>query len=122
MQALLRSAPALAAVLTIALPGCGGDGDDSAAPSNRGLAVPIGQANCADWRAGTVDQRFGAIEQLRRVRADQITGKGIRGQGSVLTDDQAYGLFEARCADPGSGGFRLYKVYAFAAGFAGGTP
>ena len=56
------------------------------------------------------------------MRGDQVTGPGIRGYGSVLDDDLAYNLFQSRCNIPNSESFLLYKLYGFAAGFAGGPP
>ncbi len=87
------------------------------------LGVPLRVATCADWSRADDAARFGVLEELRGFRGDQITGRGGgSGYGSVLDDDLAYRLFESRCALPNSETFLLYRLYSFAAGFAGQEP
>jgi hypothetical protein len=100
--------------------GCGGDGDPG---TEYALGVPMRQANCADWKKADPQARQGALEELRAIRSDQVSGRGAgRGQGSVLKDDVAYRLFDSRCELPNSESFLLYKLYSFSAGFVGEAP
>ena len=105
--------------------GCGGE-TDPAAPQEAAAGlfggVPLRRATCAEWNQATVDSRLDVLADLRALRGEQITGPGVRGYGSVLDDDLAYELFESRCDIPNSDSFLLYKLYGFAAGFAGGAP
>ena len=113
------------ASLALVLAGCGGE-TDPAAPreATAGLfgGVPLRRATCAEWNDAGVKDRLSVIGDLRALRGDQITGRGIRGYGSVLGDEFAYDLFESRCQIPNSESFLLYKLYGFAAGFAGRAP
>jgi hypothetical protein len=84
--------------------------------------VPLRRATCADWREADAHGRLAVLAQLRVIRADQITGRGVRGQGTVLSNELAYDLFENRCKLPNSDSYLLYKLYSFAAGFAGIPP
>lgn len=120
--------PGWAALLACALilASCGGTerrvGEGDRLAGRPGFDVPLGQASCADWKRASVRARGDALDQLRANRGEQITGQGVRGQGSVLEDDFAYRLLENRCGLPGSDSFLLYKLYAFAAAFAGTAP
>jgi hypothetical protein len=85
--------------------------------------VPLRVATCADWERADVASRLDVLDELRGLRGEQISGRGAgRGYGSVLDDDLAYRLFEGRCRLPNSESFLLYKLYSFAAGFAGEEP
>ena len=111
--------------LLIALAGCGGETNpDAPQEAAAGLfgGVPLRRATCAEWNDATVQSRLEVLGDLKTLRSDQITGRGIRGQGSVLDDDLAYDLFESRCKIPNSESFLLYKLYGFAAGFVGRAP
>ena len=111
--------------LALVVPGCGGE-TDPAAPqeATAGLfgGVPLRRATCAEWNDAGVSDRLAVLGDLRTLRGDQITGQGIRGYGSVLDDELAYRLFQSRCQIPNSDSFLLYKLYGFAAGFAGEAP
>jgi hypothetical protein len=118
---------AIAACAT-ALASCGGSSgtpvgaEDRLAGRGAALDVPLGQATCSDWNEASVQARHDVISQLRANRAQPITGGGVRGQGSVLEDDFAYRLLQNRCGHPASDSFLLYKLYAYAAAFAGSAP
>jgi hypothetical protein len=102
------------------LAGCGGDSDPGL---EYALGVPMRQATCAEWKKAGPRQREHALEELRALRGDQISGRGAgRGYGSVLRDKDAYRLFASRCRLPQSQSFLLYKLYSFAAGFVGEAP
>jgi hypothetical protein len=113
------------ASLVLVFAGCGGETNpDAPQEAAAGLfgGVPLRRATCSEWNDATVSERLGVLGDLKVMRGDQITGPGIRGYGSVLPDDLAYNLFESRCHIPNSDTFLLYKLYGFAAGFAGTAP
>ena len=112
----------------LALGACGGSDDDGDGrePVERPPGLPadfnLQVFACQDWnRAGEPVRRY-VLRRMHELASDQITGEGVRGRGAVLTDAQAYQLFESRCADPRARGFVLYKLYAYARGFGGRGP
>lgn len=116
-----RTLGVLLVAAALALGACGGSDDDDAKlklPANFNLQL----FKCADWNVADEPVRRYVIDRLRVLSNDQITGPGVRGRGSVLTDDEARKLFDGRCADPRARGFVLYKLYAFARGFRGSAP
>jgi hypothetical protein len=123
---LSRLAAIAACALTLA--SCGGSSgtpvgsDDRLAGRGDEIDVPLGQATCADWNEASVEARRDVLGQLRSNRAQPITGGGVRGQGSVLDEDFAYRLLENRCSHPAADSFLLYKLYGYAAAFAGSAP
>lgn len=84
--------------------------------------MPLRQATCTDWQQADVEGRLATIAELRSIVGGQITGGGVSGRGTVLGDEQAYDLFEARCDEPYARGFLLYKLYSIVADFAGVAP
>lgn len=120
-------AVALAACSAL-LAACGGSDDSSshrgaAANASRPHVIPALQdASCADWmRAGARDRGL-LLKMLEASRAMPVTGRGARGEGSVLDPQSARRMFDAYCARPHFQAMRLYKVYAFAADFVGRPP
>ena len=86
-------------------------------------AEPLGQvtagsvarlAQCRDWRAGTRAQRLATIADVRA----QINLEDGTVEIPALTDDEAYELFQSACSHDFTRGFRLYKLYARATGYA----
>jgi hypothetical protein len=117
----------LGALACLALVACGG----GSGTSDQGLGltqqdglggVPLHQLTCAEWNGAGAADRASVVAQLAGLRGDQVTGRGYRGQGSVLDSELAYRMLDGRCDHPGSEAFVLYKLYAFAADFAGGPP
>ena len=115
----MRRAPVAAAALTavVVLVACGG-GDSE----NAGEATGVGQARagsvaslaqCSDWQAGTDDERWATIADIRA----HLNEAGADGPTPDLPDDEAYELFERACANDYAAGFRLYKLYSRAAAF-----
>jgi hypothetical protein len=103
--------------------GCGGDdSDDERGPPRLPAGFNLQLFNCADWNAADQPVREYVLERLHAIANDQITGPGVQGRGSVLTDEQAIQMFDNRCKDPRARGFVLYKIYAFARGFRGSAP
>lgn len=125
-RALRRGAyvAALAACCALTLGACGDSDDDRAPERPAGLPADFNLQlfDCGDWNAAGEPVRRYVLDQLHELGNDQITGPGVQGRGSVLTDAQARQMFDGRCADPRASGFVLYKLYAFSRGFRGGTP
>jgi hypothetical protein len=126
------SAAALAAalLLLIALAGCGSDdGGPTAERDAQPEGVvdvsgtePVGQmvagsvaamVTCRDWQGADEGERLATIDDIRRQLAPQDSGIEL----PELTDEEAGEVFDNACKTEGSGGFRLYKLYAQAAGF-----
>jgi hypothetical protein len=88
-----------------------------AAPSHayNGLigGVPLQQARCAQWNAGTAVERGKVVGAL----AYSVGGSTPYGPGSTLSSAQAHGLFERACASPIAQHWLLYELYIRAAGF-----
>ncbi len=122
---------AAALLLLIALVGCNSDDDDGAAAGrdaqpDRVVDVsgtePVGQlvagsvaamVNCSDWKGANDEERLATIDDIRKQLAPQDSGIEL----PELTDEEAGEVFDNGCQIEGSGGFRLYKLYAQAAGF-----
>jgi hypothetical protein len=113
------------------LGGCGsGDSDaGGAATEKRSDEVvdisgtdPVGQklggsvaqlVTCRDWRGANEEERLATIADIRRQLAPQDSGIEL----PQLTDEEAARVFDSSCRIEWAGGFRLYKLYAQAAGF-----
>lgn len=94
----------------------------AAAPSDpyNGLigGVPLQQARCVQWNAGTAAERGRVVGAL----AHSVGGSTPYGPGSTLTVAQANGLFERACASPIAQHWLLYELYIRAAGFRSYVP
>ena len=136
----LRAA-ALAAVVAVAtLTACGGGSDEpgpaTQAQASRADAVvdvsgtepigdgatPVGEmtagsvaqlVECRDWNGATGSQQLATIEDVRS--QINLADSGI--DSPELTDEEAQQLFDNACEPSWAAGFRLYKLYARAAGF-----
>lgn len=64
-------------------------------------------------------ERYGTIEQIKEVAGGPVPTASGGGRGATLPDDKAYDLFETWCSKQYARGFKLYKLYARAAGFSG---
>jgi hypothetical protein len=116
-----RIAAVLAAGVLLAA-GCGGDSKDDEGKLELPPGFNLQLFNCSDWNAADKPLRAYVLSKLHTLANDQITGPGVQGRGSVLTDKEAMQFFDNRCRDPRARGFVLYKIYAFARGFRGSTP
>ncbi|MEA2169259.1 MAG: hypothetical protein QOF76_2559, partial [Solirubrobacteraceae bacterium] len=83
---------------------------------------PLGLFTCADWKRRSSALRGNVLGRLRRWVGGAVEGSALIGYGAVLPDDVATVLFDARCSQPHSASFALYKIYGSAAGFAGVAP
>ena len=68
---------------------------------------------CRDWKGADEKERLATIADIRKQLAPQDSGIKL----PELTDEEAAEVFDNSCEIESSGGFRLYKLYAQAAGF-----
>jgi len=132
------SAAALACAAALAFAGCGGS-DDPPAPAaqaqppaqqREGGVVdisgtqPVGEmtagsvaslVECRDWNGADEEQKLATIADVRAQLNPEDTGI----EAPELTDEEAMKLFDSSCKPAYAAGFRLYKLYAQAAGFIG---
>ena len=108
------------------LAGCGADDEKRPAEPVRPAGLPadfnLQIFKCDDWNAAGPPVRRYVLERLHEIGNDQVSGPGVQGRGSVLTDEQATKMFDSTCASPRARGFVLYKLYAFSRGFRGAEP
>lgn len=115
MASGLRAAGA-ALVAAVALTACGGGGDaePKAQPLGEKLGGSVAQlASCADWDGGARDRKLATVADIR----NQVNRTDTGIDSPPLSDAEAVQLFDQECAQPYSKGFRLYVLYARAAGF-----
>ena len=106
------------AALALAAAGCGGGGGHAAPakrPPSRALigGVPLQQARCVQWRAGTPGQRAAVVRALGGV----VGGPSGTARGTTLSEAEAYRLRDHACASRIARHFLLYELYTRAAGF-----
>jgi hypothetical protein len=123
---------ALAGAAALALLGGCGDDDDARAeaePEDRGSQVidisgtePVGEmlagsvaplVECRDWNGASADEQLATIADVR----SQINLEDSGISAPALTDEEAQEMFDSSCEPAWAQGFRLYKLYARAAGF-----
>ena len=124
-----RAAIALALALIVGACGDDGAGGGSADRPTSDEVVdvsgtePVGQVTagsvagrveCRDWSRATEDERLATIEEVRAA----INLEGTGADAPPLSDDEAAAVFDGACDEPYARGYRLYKLYARAAGFA----
>lgn len=118
---MVRRRRAIAAVLgtaaVVAGAGCGGDDEQRSAA--RPLGKPLGGSvaplvQCSDWTRGSRPRQLATIEDIR----NQVNRGDTGIKAPPLSDAEATALFDRACAAPYAKGFRLYVIYARAAGFA----
>lgn len=128
-----RHAAVAGLVLAALLAGCGDDGsgaEEAARDAERESGAidisgtePVGEetagsvaqlAECRDWNEGTDEQKLATIADVR----GQLNPADSGVDAPSLTDDEALELFDNACAADYAQGFRLYKLYASAVGFA----
>jgi hypothetical protein len=120
-RALARrgAAVATAVVLSLGAAACGDDeneagGDRDAKPLGEMLAGSVAPlAQCKDWVGGSRERKLATIDDIRAQVSRRDTG--IR--APALTDEEALGLFDRACSNRFARSFRLYVLYARAAGF-----
>jgi len=115
----LRRSTAIAAVVaqTVATAGCGADADspEPVQPVGDERAGSVAQlAECSDWTAGSTEEREATVEVIKAA----INLEDGTGETPELSDEAAYRVIDATCAEDFAASFRLYKVYARATSFA----
>ena len=115
--------------IALGVSACGDSGSDSRdrperakQPATLPADFNLQLFDCADWNRADPAVRAYVLDRLHTLANDQVSGPGVRGRGSVLTDEQATRLFDSRCGSPRARGFVLYKLYAYARGFVGRGP
>lgn len=114
---LRRAAIAAAAALALGAGACGADEDAAkkAEPVGDPRAGSVAQlAECSDWAAGSREERAATVEVIKSA----INLEDGTGETPELSDDAAYRVIDATCAEDFAASFRLYKVYARATSFA----
>jgi hypothetical protein len=122
-----RQAAGLIAVLALAA-GLGACGEEQRAAATtptkalisggvvrKDLGEDVRLANCAHWKRGDVQARYGTIEEIRGFAGSAVGNDN--GVGNVLTADAAYALFQGWCGRRYARSFKLYKLYVRAAAF-----
>jgi hypothetical protein len=109
-----------AVVAALLFAGCG---DDPGRSGGEADAEPVGQdlggsvaslANCADWVEGSDDEKVATIESIRA----QLNRGDAAVDAPPLSDEEALDVFDGACSESFASEFRLYVLYARAAGFA----
>jgi hypothetical protein len=94
--------------------GGGGGAGPKAEPLGEKLGGSVAQlANCSDWRGGARDRKLATVADIR----NQINRDDTGIVSPPLSDAEAVQLFDRECGQPYAKGFRLYVLYARAAGF-----
>ena len=100
------------------LGGCGGgedEGKSAAKPLGQELAGSVAHlAQCKDWVGGSRERKLATIDDIRA----QVNRRDTGIQSPPLSDEEALGLFDRACSNRYARSFRLYVLYARAAGFA----
>ena len=108
----------VAAAAALAIAGCGDGGDEpttAAEPLGQEVAGSVAQlAQCRDWNRGTEAEQLATIADIR----SQVNLEDSGVDAPPLSDEEAMELFDNACAETFAKGFRLYVLYARAAGFA----
>jgi hypothetical protein len=90
----------------------GGTGAEPLGHEAAGSVAPLAQ--CRDWNRGTEDEQLATIAEIR----DQVNLESSGVEAPALSDEEAMEVFDNACAENFAKGFRLYVLYARAAGFA----
>lgn len=115
MRGRLALRVVLAVACGLAAAGCGDDEQPDARPLGQvlgGSVAPLVQ--CSDWTGGARARRLATIADIR----NQVSRGDAGIKAPPLSDEEATALFDRACAAPYARGFRLYVIYARAAGFA----
>jgi hypothetical protein len=80
--------------------------------------VPLQNAHCVQWNAGTDAER----DRVAAALAHSVGGATPYGPGTTLSTSQARTLFDNACASPIAQNWLLYELYIRAAGFRSYVP
>jgi hypothetical protein len=90
----------------------------SAVPGSRTL---LSLFTCDDWNRASATARTGVLRRLAAFTSGHVVARGVEGWGTALTEEQGTRLLDQRCDSGLPGSLALYKMYGYAAGFAGGV-
>ncbi len=101
--------------------GCGSTAQSSTLGPHSSLDVGESARSdtCEQWQQGTVAERQGTLIRLRKFAGSPVGSSQGLENGHVLTDAEAYKLFQSFCSKHFARGFKLYKLYERAAAFVG---
>ena len=104
------------AVVALGLSACGGgDEPPKAEPLGEKLGGSVATlVNCSDWSGGPRERKLATIADIR----NQVSRDDTAVKAPPLSDTEAMKLFDLECSRSYSKGFRLYVLYARAAGWA----
>ncbi len=89
----------------------------SAVPGSRKL---LSLFDCGDWKRADAATRASILRRLAAFTSGPISAGAVTiGRGTALTDEQGATFFERRCNSGLPDSLALYKLYGFAAAFAG---
>jgi hypothetical protein len=80
--------------------------------------VPLQNAHCLQWNAGTGAERDRVADAL----SQSVGGATTYGRGTTLSTAQTHTLFDNACASPIAQNWLLYELYIRAAGFSSYMP
>ena len=109
---MARTLTAVAAALVLAACGSSGEPAQPLGKQLGGSVAPL--ANCRDWAGGARERKLATIADIRRQVNRDDTGIDT----PPLSDSEAMQLFDRECAQRHARSFRLYVLYARAAGWA----
>ncbi len=90
----------------------------SAVPGSRRL---LSLFSCADWKRADGPTRASVLRRLAAFTSGPIAVDGVAGaRGTALTEQQGATFFDRRCNSGLPDSLALYKMYGYAAAFAGG--
>jgi hypothetical protein len=81
--------------------------------------VPLQQARCVQWNAGTAAEREKVVGALAYSVGGATTSQGV---GTTLDSAQAHALFDNACSGQIAQHWLLYELYIRAAGFRSYVP
>lgn len=109
------SAATAVAVAALLVAGCGDEAEPAAEPLGKQVGGSVAQlAQCRDWNGGTEAEQLATIADIRA----QVNREDSGVTAPPLTDEEALEVFDGACSEEFADGFRLYVLYARAAGFA----
>jgi hypothetical protein len=90
----------------------------SALPGSRKL---LSLFTCSDWKRAGAATRIAVLRRLAAFTSGPVSANGVDGRGTALIEPQGAAFLDQRCSSGLPGSLALYKMYGYAAGFAGGV-
>ena len=109
-----RSLAIVAVAAALGVAACG-DEPRKAEPLGKKLGGSVATlVNCGDWSGGPRERKLATIADIR----NQVNRDDTAVKAPPLSDAEALKLFDLECSRSYAKGFRLYVLYARAAGWA----